>query len=38
MMSCRSVTTHSILLLLTTAALTFSQLSYLLCSVHAGIL
>lgn len=38
MMSCRSATTHSVLLLLTTAALTFSQLSYLLYSLHAEIL
>lgn len=38
MMSCRSATTHSVLLLLTTAALTFRQLSYLLYSLYAEIL
>lgn len=37
-MSCRSATAHSVLLLLTTAALTFSQLSCLLYSLHAEIL
>lgn len=38
MMSCRSATTHSVLLLLTTAALTSSQLSYLLYSLLAEFL
>lgn len=38
MMSCRSATTHSVLLLLSTAALAFSQLSYLFYSLQAEIL
>lgn len=38
MMSCRSATTHSVLLLLTTAALTSSQLCYLLYSLLAEFL
>lgn len=38
MMSCHLATTHSVLLLLAPATLTFSHLSYLLYSWHAGII
>lgn len=37
-MSCRSATTHSVLLLLAPSTLTFSHLSYHLYSWHAGII